>query len=1756
MSKVLQLRSHYDGGARLQFVPSWEEPADAIGCPTGCTAGTGTVTGSADAVTGNILGAPFQDIYVESGYADVNAVGLTVDLAYPFRDTSRGFVMLANNRRGNGGYYPANVNTAADSHDLGAHIEILSREQFTIHRDSTSTFGPCRAYWQSWEYTGPDGGPNEFIVRDHVIVTLDGINADTVTVSGISSIDRVIPFITGITSDQAADNADGMTAIAWMSGTDTLNVERGGTLGNIRVSVSVVEFTGSNWRVGHGWRQTPNDGDNIQLFEDSEGAAGATWDVNDWDHSIIVHQYCGNNLGGVDDAIADNSAVYYPGPDTDLVTFAFHADHSDAATAGNEGQHFVHVLEHPHMAVTRYSDTTSHTGQYNLDVTSAGLTNVEQAGVEVSRSSSGTGTAYSRGWVNARLQDSVTVGMWTNRSGNTIETRLQVYDFFGVYTNIGDLVAQESGSDTLAVEGNAGPSGTLAAQESGSDTAAFYETQANIAVDSMFGMGNINPATLTVDYTNPDEPEVLFTPYLDTWVDKYWGWAGRFTGMAGRKPFIQTPDSEAYYGIRPSKIYYSYDIDGPYIASTTNNGDQGDYHEWQFESAFIHDTVYIWQQVPTTFSVLDDLVDTVLNHQYGHRTVADIAYTTDPTPGVIATISSWSGSTWWGKTIPDLPLYSFRISDSTRSVEGGKRRCVIIAGQHAGEWTGVTQCRKFVEWLLDATPGGTTSQQAAWDLLGVMDFLIFPRTNPTGMYAGFHRTTAEMTNGQTGPNPYFDPNRDWYSAYFYTDANTAVRAAMAAEWPELKCNIAIDWHTANAQDLQFFTNGNAAACPEEEAIRAAARSYDTNVAASLTVNPISESFQGWMDDGYPYTGDFTVCPVAITLEPGTAENFSDAESESLVDAIGRALLDRFNAGDFDSLGVSDNFLSAQESGSDSAAMTGTVSSGLADILGDLAAQEAGSDTLTATGDVDIAGDLAATESGSDTMSTGGGVGVIGDLSSQESGSDSLTMSAGLLVAGDLLVQESGADSASLAGRVGVSGDLSAQEPGADSAALTGDLIVSGDFALSETGSDTLAVSGDLLVSGSLSVQESGSDSAALTGTAHATGDLAVQEAGSDTLSVAGDVLIDGSLAAQEAGVDSTTLTGDVLVSGDFAAQETGNGNLNFNGSAKVAGYVVLIETGVDDADLTGEVPVTGDLAVQESGGDAISIAGELPVDGNLAAQETGSDSLSVTGEAPVQGDLASQEAGTDTLSAAGDVPVDGTLAAQEGGPDAFSVAGSVVISGDLAVTGDGTDTISMAGDVLVAGDFAVQESGSDIAQLNGSNFVVGYILARGEGADSASLDGSVFVAGGFALTETGEDAAAITGTASATGSLSVQESGDDTVGLAGSVLVAGDLSAQDAGQDAAVVSGTVLVQGDFAAQDAGSDTALLNGSGFIVGNLNADETGADSAGLSGAVLVIGDLAAQDTGTDVAILSGSIPVAGDLAAQDAGVDTAALIGTASAAGDLAAQEVGSDSTAMAGAVVVAGDMAASGESADVAAFTGSVQGSGSLAAQESASDSIVIEGAVPVQGGVALQETGADTLAFVGASLNLGDFAAQEVGDDTARVMGSVPIIGDLAAIEAGSDVAALTGRIDVSGLFAAQESGADALTIVSGQVRLGDLILVESGDDTSTLTGSVLVRGDVGLLEYDEIHGTIARITGRIVVPGTLAAVEAGVDYLQIYDAAIGAIDIIELDASITQVSEFQLSLTRVSQLADLSITPLVMQDSSIRRVVNVNVEG
>ena len=322
-----------------------------------------------------------QDDVDEDGNVVGTASTFTLDASTTLNDA---FAIPLNNRKTHAGRSDGANSASLNADDLSGARVLTGTSTLSYYRESSSDNDPQGMNFQSaiWEYTGASGGQNEFIVRGRYIVSLDGATnslTEDLTGDGIVNANDCIPFITGIISDDITDGADSTTAIAYLEDSTTLRVEKGSNASNVDVYITIVEFTGSSWNVYHGDSgDTDADTGTIKLRSNGDGT-GDFSTVISWDNTIIFTQHRGDNTtNGVHHAIADNWPVMQPTftLNTQInshVEWTFHEEHDSDGT----NRHFVHILENSGLNVTRFTDTQNGNLESTIDITSAGLTNLD-----------------------------------------------------------------------------------------------------------------------------------------------------------------------------------------------------------------------------------------------------------------------------------------------------------------------------------------------------------------------------------------------------------------------------------------------------------------------------------------------------------------------------------------------------------------------------------------------------------------------------------------------------------------------------------------------------------------------------------------------------------------------------------------------------------------------------------------------------------------------------------------------------------------------------------------------------------------------------------------------------------------------------------------------------------------------------------------------------------------------------------------------------------------------------------------------------------------------------------------------------------------------------------------------------------------------------------------------------------------------------------------------------------------------------------
>lgn len=408
-----------------------------------------------------------SDILVESFDKNVGASGDTLTLSNSVGATSKAFIRI------NNASDKASAGPTGDSSNINPNVghvgaKLTAIDTITFYRNQSTQ---VKVIGEVWRYVGAAGGPNEFIVRGHYAVSISGASASQ-AVSGISNEDKCVPIITGVnTSEGSRSDYEQCTFAAHMDGSGNVVVSRNNSGTSATVYVTVVEFTGSNWTVGHGKSASHDTStETVTLNTDSDGVSGDTFDVTDWETAFIEASMEGDSA---ETGLADVMALCYPHADTDKVYFSL----TDADSAArNDGIGWIHVVRNSDLIVKRAvnTDVAEGNGSYGAVAWPSGANlfrQVAQTALEWFVSTSGTGTAHLRGRLGARITvggvdfsdgDTITSGSYDSTKDVVLEILLTfasspvgcIFEAGG--TGTGAFIGYNDSGDFVARAGNGG----------------------------------------------------------------------------------------------------------------------------------------------------------------------------------------------------------------------------------------------------------------------------------------------------------------------------------------------------------------------------------------------------------------------------------------------------------------------------------------------------------------------------------------------------------------------------------------------------------------------------------------------------------------------------------------------------------------------------------------------------------------------------------------------------------------------------------------------------------------------------------------------------------------------------------------------------------------------------------------------------------------------------------------------------------------------------------------------------------------------------------------------------------------------------------------------------------------------------------------------------------------------------------------------------------------------------------------------------
>lgn len=367
-----------------------------------------------------------RDFYVQRGFSVITngntSVTITAGADYqaPIRPGSAFIRITTTNNTGAGHTSGGGTQNATN---VTTYIQNPNNIDTSITFARTGTVNATRLDWEIIEYRGPVGGDNEIVVRQASTLTF-GTTAVLATTSAIGSVaddNQVVVFVTGSSNPDAGttDYSTGQVTSDWDGANNRAEFERGEASGDaVRVSYAVVEFTGENWR--------------IQRAEHTYSLAGTVETVSitpvgSVSRTFLHTQKRVGNLPGQDEF---GHEVWLAGVDT--INFQIQ---SGANSPGLQVS-VAWVIENTQtsgdiMVVTQDDDTQTggtEPSEINKDIGTT-ISAIDNTSIFANSRSSGTGTAYPRPIIGARIVSTTQYAIWVSDTGDTRTYRAEIVEW-------------------------------------------------------------------------------------------------------------------------------------------------------------------------------------------------------------------------------------------------------------------------------------------------------------------------------------------------------------------------------------------------------------------------------------------------------------------------------------------------------------------------------------------------------------------------------------------------------------------------------------------------------------------------------------------------------------------------------------------------------------------------------------------------------------------------------------------------------------------------------------------------------------------------------------------------------------------------------------------------------------------------------------------------------------------------------------------------------------------------------------------------------------------------------------------------------------------------------------------------------------------------------------------------------------------------------------------------------------------------------
>lgn len=358
-----------------------------------------------------------------------SATSTTVTLGSPVSSLSKAFARVTGVVHGASD--PAAGTTGNRNNvDVGCYAVLTAVDTVTLTLDTGRTAEDRTVYWEVWEYTGPAGGQNEFVVLEHGTASMSGGATSFTTGTNHSGDDtQMVVFHCGQINNVATQTLGSLlTRLRTTGSSPNINVlgNRGGNGGTTVVAYALVEFTGSAWQV----QKVSKSLTSADIGVNNSTAIST---VNDWAKTMIIPS--GHQRPGTAATNSDCGILVWPGADVTHVLYRLDPNYTTGG--GNLCIVEIAIVYNPDLVVQHLDSQTGGgtdaTGggaaPQNFDTTVTSLRDLDHAAMIAFANNDSTATSYpSACWAYAATT-TTNLRMTRARTVGGAEWALQGVDF-------------------------------------------------------------------------------------------------------------------------------------------------------------------------------------------------------------------------------------------------------------------------------------------------------------------------------------------------------------------------------------------------------------------------------------------------------------------------------------------------------------------------------------------------------------------------------------------------------------------------------------------------------------------------------------------------------------------------------------------------------------------------------------------------------------------------------------------------------------------------------------------------------------------------------------------------------------------------------------------------------------------------------------------------------------------------------------------------------------------------------------------------------------------------------------------------------------------------------------------------------------------------------------------------------------------------------------------------------------------------------